>query len=222
MVGFFLYVLFGRSYRKKKKAEAKILSDSDRMEKAAEIQSSLLDYIDLPNSENPANKRLMQLLLKNAKAPFSLSNEVTVLTNGYRKFTRLFTLIKEAKDHIHLEYFIIKDDHIGNELKELLIEKAKEGLEIRVIFDDVGSMALSRKYIKSLKESGIEVYSFFKVPIPIFSRDLNYRNHRKIVVIDGQVGFVGGLNIGDEYIGNSEKFEFWRDTHLEIDRKSVV
>ena len=221
VVGFFLYVLFGRSYRKKKKAEAKILSDSDRMEKAAEIQSSLLDYIDLPNSENPANKRLMQLLLKNAKAPFSLSNEVTVLTNGYRKFTRLFTLIKEAKDHIHLEYFIIKDDHIGNELKELLIEKAKEGLEIRVIFDDVGSMALSRKYIKSLKESGIEVYSFFKVPIPIFSRDLNYRNHRKIVVIDGQVGFVGGLNIGDEYIGNSEKFEFWRDTHLEIKGEAV-
>lgn len=221
VVGFFLYVLFGRSYRKKRQAAAKILSDSDRMEKAAEIQSSLLDYIDLPNSDNPANKRLMQLLLKNAKAPFSLSNEVTVLTNGYNKFTRLFTMIREAKEHIHLEYFIIKDDHIGNELRELLIEKAKEGVEVRIIFDDVGSMALSRKYIKSLKEVGIEVYSFFKVPIPIFSRDLNYRNHRKIVVIDGKVGFVGGLNIGDEYIGKSDKFEFWRDTHLEIKGEAV-
>jgi Phosphatidylserine/phosphatidylglycerophosphate/cardiolipin synthases and related enzymes len=221
VVGFFLYVLFGRSYRKQKKAKAKILSDSDRMEKAAEIQSSLLEYIDLPNSENPANRRLMQLLLKNAKAPFSMSNEVTVLTNGLSKFNRLFGAIKRATDHIHLEYFIIKDDHIGNELRELLIEKANEGVKIRVIFDDVGSMGLSRKYINSLKRAGIEVHSFFKVPLPILSRDLNYRNHRKIVVIDGLIGFVGGLNIGDEYIGNSDKFAFWRDTHLEIKGEAV-
>jgi len=221
VVGFFLYILFGRSYRKKRKAEAKILSDSDRMEKAADVQSNLLDYIDLPNSENPANKRLMQLLLKNAKAPFSLRNEVTVLTNGLSKFNRLFTSIKEAQDHIHLEYFIIKEDRIGNELKDLLIMKSLEGLKVRLIFDDVGSMLLSRQYIKSLKNAGVEVYSFFKVPIPIFSRDLNYRNHRKIVVIDGTIGFVGGLNIGEEYIGNSDKFEFWRDTHLEIQGEAV-
>lgn len=221
VLGFFLYVLFGRSYRKKRKAKAKILSDSDRMAKAADAQSSLLEYMDLPNSENPANKRLMQLLLTNAKAPFSMSNEVTVLTNGLSKFNRLFTTIKEAKDHVHLEYFIIKDDLIGTELKELLIQKAGEGVKIRVLFDDVGSVALSKRYIRSLKEAGVEVYEFFKVPIPIFTRDLNYRNHRKIAVIDGSIGFVGGLNIGDEYIGSSEKFEFWRDTHLEIKGEAV-
>lgn len=221
VVGFFLYILFGRNYRKKRKAKAKILSDSDRMEKAAEIQSNLLEYIDLPNSDHPGNRRLMQLLLKNAKAPFSLSNEVTVLTNGLSKFNRLFTCIKEAKDHIHLEYFIIKEDRIGNELRELLIQKSQEGVKVRLVFDDVGSLELSRKYINGLKSAGVEVYSFFKVPIPLFSRDLNYRNHRKIVVIDGEIGFVGGLNIGDEYIGNSEKFDFWRDTHLEIKGEAV-
>ncbi len=221
VAGFFLYILFGRSYRIKRKAKAKILSDSDRMQKAAEVQSNLLEFIDLPNSENPSNKRLMQLLLKNAKAPFSLSNEVTVLTNGLSKFNRLFTSIREANDHIHLEYFIIREDRIGIELKDLLIQKSKEGVKVRLIFDDVGSMLLSRKYINSLKNAGIEVYSFFKVPIPIFSRDLNYRNHRKIVVIDGSIGFVGGLNIGEEYIGNSDKFDFWRDTHLEIRGEAV-
>ena len=221
VVGFFLYVLFGRSYRKQKKAEAKILSDSDRMSHAAEIQASLLEYIELPNTENPANRRLMQLLLNNAKAPFSMTNEVTVLTNGLSKFNRLFGAIRRATDHIHLEYFIIKDDRIGNELRELLIEKANEGVKVRLMFDDVGSLALGKAYIKSLKDAGVEVYSFFKVPLPIFSRDLNYRNHRKIVVIDGVIGFVGGLNVGDEYISNSDKFEFWRDTHLEIKGEAV-
>lgn len=221
VLGFFLYVLFGRSYRKKKKAAAKILSDSDRMVQAAEIQQRLIDYIELPNSENPYNRRLMQLLLSNAHAPFSMNNQVTVLTNGLSKFNRLFTAIKRAEDHIHLEYFIIKDDHVGNQLRELLIEKASEGVKVRVLFDDVGSMELSKRYIQSLKVAGIEVQSFFKVPLPIFSRDLNYRNHRKIVVIDGVIGFVGGLNIGDEYLGSSEKFEFWRDTHLEIKGEAV-
>ena len=221
VVGFFLYVLFGRSYRKQKKAEAKILSDSDRMSHAAEVQASLLEYIELPNTENPANRRLMQLLLNNAKAPFSMTNEVTVLTNGLSKFNRLFGAIRRATDHIHLEYFIIKDDRIGNELRELLIEKANEGVKVRLMFDDVGSLTLGKAYINSLKDAGVEVYSFFKVPLPIFSRDLNYRNHRKIVVIDGVIGFVGGLNVGDEYISNSDKFEFWRDTHLEIKGEAV-
>lgn len=221
VLGFFLYILFGRSYRKRRMAKAKVLSDSDRMAKAAEVQSSLLEYIDLPNSENPSNKKLMQLLLKNAKAPFSLSNEVVVLTNGLSKFNRLFSAIKDAKDHIHLEYFIIKDDTIGKELKELLITKVTEGVKVRIIYDDVGSVELSKKYITALKSAGIEVFAFFKVPLPIFTRDLNYRNHRKIAIIDGKVGFVGGLNIGDEYIGSSDKFEFWRDTHLEIKGEAV-
>lgn len=221
VIGFFIYILFGRSYRKKRQAKAKILSDSDRMQKAAEVQTGLLEFMDLPNSENPANKRLMQLLLTNAKAPFSMSNEVTVLTNGISKFDRLFGCIRAAKDHIHLEYFIIKDDRIGNELKDLLIQKSKEGVKVRVVFDDVGSLALGKKYLRALKLADIETFAFFKVPLPLFSRDLNYRNHRKIAIIDGEVGFVGGLNIGDEYIGNSEKFEFWRDTHLEIKGEAV-
>jgi cardiolipin synthase len=221
LLGFFLYVLFGRSYRKKNKAKRKHLKDSDRMVKAAQIQSGLIDYMTLPNSDKEGNKRLMQLLLNNAKAPFSLSNKVTVLTNGTSKFSRMFEAIRRAESHIHLEYFIIKDDTLGSELKNLLIEKALQGVEVRLIYDDVGSWRLSKKYLEDLKNAGVEVYAFFKVPIPVFSRELNYRNHRKITVVDGVIGFVGGLNIGDEYMGYSTKFSFWRDTHLELKGEAV-
>lgn len=221
LLGFFIYILFGRSYAKKRKAKIKYLVDSDRMERAADIQLGLIDYMQLPGSEKECNRRLMQLLLKNAKAPFSLSNDVTVLTNGLSKFNRMWEAVRRAEHHIHLEYFIFKDDLIGKELAALLIEKAKAGVEVRLIYDAVGSWSLDKAFIKSLKVAGIQVYPFFKVPLPIFSRDLNYRNHRKIVVIDGVIGFVGGINIGNEYIGRSDKFTFWRDTHLEIKGEAV-
>ncbi|GAU76134.1 cardiolipin synthase [Fusibacter sp. 3D3] len=221
LLGFLCYILFGRSYRKKSLSKSKHLSDSDRLSHAAKVQQGLIDYIDLPNSKNAHNKRLMQLLLTNAKAPFSLNNEINVLTNGMSKFSRLVGCIERAKAHIHIEYFIIKDDQIGNDIRRLLIEKAKKGVKVRIIYDAVGSFRLSKYYIESLKKAGVEVYPFFPVAFPLFSRDLNYRNHRKIVVVDGTVGFVGGLNIGDEYLGKSDRFDFWRDTHLEIKGEAV-
>ncbi len=221
LLGFVCYILFGRSYRKKYLAKSKHLADSDRLSHAAKVQQGLIDYIELPNSDNPHNTRLMQLILNNAKAPFSLNNEINVLTNGMSKFNRLIGCIERAKEHIHIEYFIIKDDHIGNEIRRLLIEKAKQGVKVRIIYDAVGSFRLSDYYIESLKKVGVEIFPFFPVAFPLFSRDLNYRNHRKIVVVDGVVGFVGGLNIGDEYLGKSDKFNFWRDTHLEIKGEAV-
>ncbi len=221
LFGFLFYMLFGRSYRKKSRAENKILIDSDRMTKAAEVQMSLLNYMILPNSEDPANRRLMQLLLKNAKAPFSLSNEVEVLSDGKTKFKRLMAYMLKAKHHIHMEYFIIKDDAIGNEIAEVLIKKAKEGVKVRVVYDDVGSWALGRRYTGRLQAAGVEIKPFFEVALPVFSRELNYRNHRKIAIIDGEVAFLGGLNIGDEYIGGGRKFTYWRDTHLVLKGEAV-
>lgn len=221
LIGFLGYVLFGRSYRKKYLSQNKHLRDSDRLSHAANVQKGLIDYIELPNSENLHNKRLMQLLLENAKSPFSLNNKITVLTNGMSKFSRLIGALQRAEHHIHLEYFIIRDDHIGNEIRRILIDKAKQGLKVRLIYDAVGSYRLSKYFIDSLKKAGVEVGVFFPVAFPLLSRELNYRNHRKIVVIDGLIGFVGGLNIGDEYLGKSDRFNFWRDTHLEIKGEAV-
>ncbi|MBS7527264.1 cardiolipin synthase [Fusibacter paucivorans] len=221
LLGFVLYVLFGRSYRKKYRSEAKHLRDSEQMLKAAEIQRSLLDIIELPHATNPYNKRLVHLLLQNAHAPFAIRNEVKVLTNGIAKFNQLIEAIERAEHHIHIEYFIIKNDQIGNEIRRLLIAKSNEGVKVRLIYDAVGSWKLTPYYLDSLKRAGVEVFAFFPVAFPLLSRDLNYRNHRKIAVIDGKVGFVGGLNIGDEYLGMSDKFKFWRDTHLEIKGEGV-
>lgn len=220
-VGFLFYVLFGRSYRKRRKSRQKHLIDSSKMTHAAEVQQKMLDTMSLPNMEDARNQRMMSLLLNNAKAPFSIQNEVKVLTNGYTKFNLLMEALNNAKHHIHLEYFIIKDDKIGNAIRQILINKAREGVEVRVIYDAVGSWKLGKTYIQGLKASGVEVYPFFPVAFPLFSRELNYRNHRKIAVVDGVIGFVGGLNIGDEYLGDSEKFDFWRDTHLQIEGEGV-
>ena len=221
LLGFVLYVFFGRSYRKKYRSEAKHLKDSEQMIKAAELQNSLLDIIEFPNVENPYNKRLVHLLLKNAKSPFAVRNEIKVLTNGISKFNALMEAMEHAENHIHLEYFIIKNDHIGNEIRRLLIMKAQQGVSVRLIYDAVGSWKLTPYFLNSLKNAGVECYPFFPVAFPLLSRDLNYRNHRKIVVVDGRIGFVGGLNIGDEYLGMSDKFKFWRDTHLEIKGEGV-
>jgi len=221
LIGFIFYVLFGRSYRKKNRSREKHQRDSENMRRAAEIQDSLLDVMSFPNIENPYNKRLVHLLLQNAKAPFAVKNDIKVLTNGISKFNQLIDAIEHATVHIHLEYFIIKNDQIGNEIRRLLIAKAKSGVRVRVIYDAVGSWKLTQYYLESLEKAGVEIYPFFPVVLPLLSRDINYRNHRKIVVIDGKVGFVGGLNIGDEYLGMSDKFKFWRDTHLMIRGEGV-
>ena len=118
-----------------------------------------------------------------------------------------------------LEYYIVNSDEIGNEIKDILIKKALEGVKVRFIIDKVGSSSLKRSYIKDLKKAGVSVvmYSYFLAPLlKVINTQINYRNHRKIVVIDGQVGFLGGINIGDEYLGRNKKFGYWRDTHLMI------
>jgi cardiolipin synthase len=129
--------------------------------------------------------------------------------------------IHNAKDHIHMEYFIIKDSHIGRKFKQALIDKAKEGLEVRFIYDAVGSFRLDDNFLKPLKDAGVQVEVFLPVTLPLFGSRLNYRNHRKILVVDGKIGFVGGINIGDEYLGKNKKMGFWRDTHLKIQGEAV-
>ncbi len=112
--------------------------------------------------------------------------------------------MEKAWHHIHLQSFIIRDDKIGNRIKDVLIKKAAEGVQVRVIYDSVGCWHLSKKYIQELRRGGVEVKAFFPVLLPVIRRELNYRNHRKILIVDGRVGFVGGLNIGDEYWASSQ------------------
>lgn len=219
--GFIFYVLFGRSISYRFRTRRKRMRDNNRLIRAADIQREMVDYVDLFHDESKLNSKLLNLLLKNSDTPFTINNKVEVLTDGEATFDKIISQLKLASDHIHMEYFIIRDDEIGGKIKDILIEKSKSGVRVRLVYDSVGSWKLGASYINALKEAGVEVYSFFPVAIPFISRELNYRNHRKIIVIDGKVGFVGGLNIGDEYLGKNKNLGFWRDTHLMLCGDSV-
>lgn len=161
----------------------------------------------------------MELLAFNSDSPIFINNDIKIYKDGVDKFKDLKEELLKAKHHIHLEYYIVNSDEIGNEIKDILIQKSLEGVKVRFIIDKVGSSSLKRTYIKELKNAGVSVvmYSYFLAPLlKIINTQINYRNHRKIVVIDGQVGFLGGINIGDEYLGKNKKFGYWRDTHLRI------
>lgn len=222
-VGFVFYILFGGHYRERYRARQKRGGDYPRsnMESAVEIQREIIDYVDLFRSkEDNVNNRMINLLLRNANSPFTINNRVEILTNGEATFRRIFERIRQARHHVHVEFFILRNDELGNQFKDLLIEKAREGVKVRLIYDSVGCWKLGKGYIQAMIDGGCEVYPFFPVTFPVLSRELNYRNHRKIVVVDGHTGFLGGLNVGDEYLGKKE-LGFWRDTHLMTQGESV-
>ncbi|PKM52301.1 MAG: cardiolipin synthase [Firmicutes bacterium HGW-Firmicutes-7] len=153
---------------------------------------------------------------------YSQNNEISIFTDGNNKFKDLLIEIENATHHIHVLYYILKNDDLGNKLLRLLSKKARQGVEVRLLLDHVGARSLSKHQIQALRNDGCEVAFFFPSKLKYFNFKANYRNHRKIVVIDGRIGYVGGFNIGDEYIGKSKKFGYWRDTHLKIIGDSVI
>ena len=150
----------------------------------------------------------------------TVRNKVKILNDGRSKFDELFEAIRGAESSIHLEYYIIENDRIGTELIELLAQKAADGVEVRLIFDDVGSWGIKRRHVRNMRRMGINVCCFMPVVFPWLTSKLNNRNHRKIAVIDGKIGFTGGINVADRYIDGT-KFGPWRDTHLRIEGDAV-
>lgn len=213
--GIIIYLFFGQEYRKKKMFSRKGLNDLERLRKLTQSQLDQLPKNYTVLSETIYQKRhLMNLLLANSNAILSDDNEVKILKNGEQAFPAMFKAMEEARHHIHLEFYIVDDDIIGNQLRELLIRKAKTGVEIRFIYDDVGSWKLSKKYIRSLRDAGVKIDCFIKVRFPLLTSKVNYRNHRKIIVVDGSTAFIGGLNIADRYLNGTSYLGSWRDTHL--------
>jgi cardiolipin synthase len=143
-------------------------------------------------------------------------NQLKIYSSGQAKFKDLFQDLRDAKKFIHANYYIINDDELGNKFMRILAEKAEAGVEVRLLYDKMGCRDLSRYAIFNLEDAGAEV-----VPFAPFVLDMNYRNHRKNVIIDGEIGYLGGINIGNEYLGCSERFGDWRDTHLKIEGESV-
>ena len=216
VVGMFFYLLLGQDYRKKKIITKKsIRSVIDRPVASFEIdklQTTLMNVNQL---------NLIKMLYKNSEAAGYANNNITVLSDGESTFNAVFEAIKNAKDHIHIEFFIFDDDKISNRLRELLIQKAREGVRVRMIFDYWGSFDLSKKYLRSLREGGVFVRPFLPFRWRISrSSKINFRNHRKLIIVDGSIGFTGGLNIADRYVfGNS--LGKWRDTFVRMEGSVV-
>ena len=216
VVGIFFYLLIGQNHRRKKTFIKKRKQDYRLLRRLLMEQHSFTRNIDIFKQYPDIRGKLIPLLIHNTKSPITVNNSCRVLNDGDETFAEMLKAIEEAEDHIHVEYFIIKESDIGTIFKEALIKKAKEGIEIRLIYDAVGSWRLKESFLKPLRAAGVKVKPFLPVRLPLTGHRLNYRNHRKILIVDGKVGFLGGLNIGDEYLGKNEALGFWRDLHLRI------
>ncbi len=221
LVGFIFYILLGRNVRKGRLFEHRAMNRHD-----LETLTSVVQW-KLNEGEKPLEpvlarhmKKLRNLVFYHARAPITGNNSTEIYTDGSDHFATLKEELKKATHHIHILYYILRDEGIGKEVQQILIDKARHGVEVRVLYDGVGSHKLSQAYIRELQDAGVETAVFLPVVFPYLNSKINYRNHRKIVVIDGRVGFVGGMNIGDEYMGKGE-LGYWRDTHMKVTGDAV-
>ena len=179
LVGFLFYLYFGVNYRKNKMFSMKGLGDMKWLQYMSEDQKQLIRKSEfLKKRETVEVRKLMTLLLNNSKALLTRYNQVEILNNGEETFPALFGALKNAKKFIHLEYYIIGEGRLATELKEILLQKAAEGVEIRIIYDDVGSWSLSKEFIRELRKSDIQIYPFLPVRFHHLANKANYRNHR--------------------------------------------
>ncbi|MDR0693833.1 MAG: cardiolipin synthase [Prevotellaceae bacterium] len=220
-VGLIFYIFLGQNYRKEKIFSLKEIRDLLVIDQLSKQQIAMFHKAGQYPLSVERCKNIITLLLNNSKAIFTEYNQVDIYHDGETTLAAMKAAMEQANDTIHLESYIIEDDEIGNEIKNVLIRKAREGVEIRVIYDDVGSWNLSKKYVRSLRQEGVEIFPFAKVHLLHRSgTKVNYRNHRKILVVDGYIGFMGGINVADRYVTGG-KFGAWRDTHMRIEGDAV-
>ncbi|MCL2873693.1 MAG: cardiolipin synthase [Defluviitaleaceae bacterium] len=218
--GFLLYMLLGFSGRKTRHFVNKSKKDKEIYEEFAGNDKIAIDDISLKNRKTnvlsmPNSERFNDMVYLNSnsgRGELTLNNDIVVFHNGMDKFGSLIEDIRNAESHIHLQYYIFRNDALGRQIIDELATKAAEGIEVKVFIDGLGNYGHSKKMFKPIVEAGGNFQIFFRP----FMAKVNFRNHRKLVVIDGIIGYIGGFNIGVEYIGKSKRFGNWRDTHVRI------
>lgn len=217
IIGVLIYFLFGVNFQKNKFYDIKIKKNEEVYDKienlATKAHESTIKALpdSLQNSVNTIN-----FLFKASHSVITHGNKVELLFNGEKKFPKVFEILKQAKHHIHLEYYIYKDDEIGNQLADLLLDKVKEGVIVRFLYDDFGSSKIGKNLLRKLKEGGVQTHPVNKIRFKQLANRINYRDHRKIIIVDSKHIFTGGINVADKYINtvNTPTEDFWRDTHL--------
>ncbi|MDE5941810.1 MAG: cardiolipin synthase, partial [Muribaculaceae bacterium] len=214
VVGLVLYIVFGRNIQNKR-----IISRKNRrkLRRLGSVGGQIPRNTQLPEKVMP----LVSLAYSLCGSSYYEGNSADVFDNGSDKFEALLRDIGSARRFINMQYYIIADDEIGSRVMEALIEKARSGVKVRLIYDHVGSFKLKKKSLRRLKDAGVEAYPFFKVVFPPFGTRINWRNHRKIVIIDGEVGYIGGMNVADRYVTGGKLFSTWRDLHLRVEGPAV-
>lgn len=208
VAGIVFYLFFGVSHRRERMVSERSLNQLTKR--------SMLEFVEQANLQLPKiHKPVIDLFInQNFSLPFK-KNKVDICTGGYQFFTRLLADIGQARYHIHIDIYIFEDDALGRLVSDALVDKARRGVEVRVIYDDVGCWNVRHRFFERMREEGIEVYPFLPVRFPSFTSKVNYRNHRKMIVIDGRVGYIGGMNIALRYIKGTGR-QSWRDTMVRL------
>lgn len=222
--GIIFYLLFGQDLKKSRMFRVKEVSD--RLNHPVKRQEEKIRSRLAPGEHSdPMFRDFSNLILYNLEtsgAVLTGDNRVTVYTDGQVKFEELRKELRRARHYIHIQYYIIKNDELFDSIVPILLEKVRQGVEVRILYDGMGGRFMPKKRWEELRAAGIQVGVFFPPFLGWLNLRVNYRNHRKIVVIDGEKGFVGGFNIGREYISRDRKFGYWRDTHLRIEGKGAI
>jgi cardiolipin synthase len=209
--GVLLYLLLGRNRRKNKLFNQKNIHLDDT---SSEINQMLA-------VNDPSSLKTIKLINKTSSYPLTYQNQVRILKDGKETFESIFSTLENAKHHIHIQYYIYEDGMLADKLLQLFKKKVQEGVKIRLLFDGIGSYSLSKKHIKDLQNIGVGVHQFLPFRFGRFLSSINYRNHRKILVVDGEVGFTGGINISDKYITGDDALGNWHDIHSKIQGKAA-
>ena len=222
VLGFILYLILGQNFRRERMFKMKEIEGEIKYAVRRQEESIYRKKLRLRDPELDRFKRLILYNLNEAEAVLTDNNDIRIFTDGREKFQALLSEMDRARNYIHVQYYIIKNDELWKEIEEVLVRKARQGVEIRVLFDSMGCRGMRRSDWARLEKAGIKVAEFFPALLGKLQLRVNYRNHRKIVVIDGRIGFVGGFNVGSEYIGKDRKFGYWRDTHVCIEGSAVT
>ncbi|MDD3142481.1 MAG: cardiolipin synthase [Lachnospiraceae bacterium] len=221
VLGFILYLLIGQDFHKSRMFKMKEIEGEVKYAIRRQEESIYRKKLHLANPELKRFRNLILYNLEEAEAVLTDNNDIRIYTDGHEKFQALLTEMDQAEKFIHLQYYIIRNDELWKKIESVLIKKAAQGVTVRILFDSMGCRTMKNKDWERLENAGIRVAEFFPALLGNFQLRVNYRNHRKIVVIDGRIGFVGGFNIGREYLGLDKKFGYWRDTHLCIEGDAV-
>lgn len=215
VAGLVLYYIFGQDGRRQRKQKITYEEFSEQAFRSMGIEHDKWMYAKQREKVRDDYVMLVNLLLKSNDSVVWYGSDVEIITSGKRKFEALLEDLENSAHHIHMEYFYFKKDEMGRKIKEVLMKKAAEGVEVRFIYENIANISVPPRFYNEMKKAGVRIVPFFKGNLSWVRRNLNYRDHRKIVVIDGKIGYTGGMNIGNEY------YDGWRDTHLRIRGQAV-